>query len=74
MLRQMPVSIIVTRQSRFISPRSCTFLPPSEMTQSPKVWGRKFEEEVLDDVGLVAEAQNEVVVPVVGIVLHDVIA
>ena len=34
MLRQMPVSTSVTRQSGGCSPSSSTFLPASEMTQS----------------------------------------
>ena len=72
MLRQMPVSTSVTRQSSGLSPSSSTFVPCSETTQSAKICRPVVEEELLDDVGLVAEAQDEILVPVLAVVLHDV--
>ena len=72
MLRQMPVSTSVTRQSGGCSPSSSTFLPASEMTQSEIGLLAPVEEEVLDDVGLVAEAEHEIAVPVLAVVLHHV--
>ena len=52
MLRQMPVSSSVMRQSLFASVSSSTSLPPPDTTQSAKVDGRLFRKKSLMTLAL----------------------
>ena len=72
MLRQMPVSTSVTRQSGGCSPSISTLR--AELGDDAVGVGllAPVEEELLDDVGLVAEAQHEIAMPVLAVVLHHV--
>ena len=72
MLRHIPVSTSVTRQSGGRSPRISTFLPKSEITQSLVRCLLVVQEVVLDDVRLVTEAQDKIPMPILAVILHDV--
>ena len=71
MLRQTPVSIMVIRQSCWGSP-SVSMLSAEAGDDAIGVDVRSVvEEELLDDVRLVAEAQHEIPVPVLAVITHQ---
>ena len=72
MLRHMPVSTSVTRQSGSFSPE--IFYLPAGIGNHAIGIGRlpPVEEELLERVGLVAEAKHEIAMPVLAVVLHHV--
>jgi hypothetical protein len=68
MFRHSAVSIMVMRQSRWGSPRVSMLSPKPEMNR--RRCAAVVEEKFLDDVRLVAEAQDEISVPGLAVALH----